>query len=46
MSSKLSLTNRKSLRHKFGVLTDTVNMPNLIEIQQEHMRKIALGSSW
>ncbi len=35
MAKKLSLTNRKSLRHKFGVLTETVEMPNLIEIQRE-----------
>ena len=35
MAKKLSLTNRKSLRHKFGVLADTVDMPNLIEIQRE-----------
>jgi DNA-directed RNA polymerase subunit beta len=34
MANKLSLNNRKSLRHKFGVLTDTVEMPNLIEIQR------------
>ena len=34
MSNSLSLTNRRSLRHTFGVLSDTVNMPNLIEIQR------------
>ena len=34
MSSSLSLTNRRSLRHTFGVLSDTVDMPNLIEIQR------------
>ena len=30
MSNSLSLTNRRSLRHTFGVLSDTVKMPNLI----------------
>ncbi len=39
MSDKLSLTNRKSLRHTFGVLTDTVSMPNLIEIQRSSYEK-------
>ena len=34
MSNSLSLTNRRSLRHTFGVLSDTVNMPNLIAIQR------------
>ena len=34
MSNSLSLTNRRSLRHTFGVLSDTVNMPNLISIQR------------
>ena len=34
MANKLSLKNRKSLRHTFGVLTDTVEMPNLIDIQR------------
>ena len=34
MSSSLSLTNRRSLRHTFGVLSDTVDMPNLIAIQR------------
>ncbi len=34
MAKKLSLTNRKPLRHKFGVLLDTAEMPNLIEIQK------------
>ena len=34
MSSSLSLTNRRSLRHTFGELSDTVNMPNLIAIQR------------
>ncbi|MAJ24057.1 MAG: DNA-directed RNA polymerase subunit beta [Rickettsiales bacterium] len=34
MSKNLSLTNRRSLRHSFGMLSDTVNMPNLIEIQK------------
>ena len=34
MSNKLSLTNRRSLRHTFGELADTVNMPNLIAIQR------------
>ena len=33
MSNSLSLSNRRSLRHTFGVLTETVNMPNLIAIQ-------------
>ena len=34
MSNSLSLTNRRSLRHTFGELSDTVNMPNLIAIQR------------
>ena len=34
MANKLSLTNRKPLRHKFGTLKDIAEMPNLIEIQQ------------
>ena len=34
MSNSLSLTNRRSLRHTFGVLSDTVDMPNLIAIQR------------
>ena len=34
MSNSLSLTNRRSLRHTFGVLSETVNMPNLIAIQR------------
>ena len=34
MANKLSLTNRKPLRHKFGVLLDSADMPNLIEIQK------------
>ena len=34
MSSSLSITNRRSLRHTFGVLSDTVDMPNLIAIQR------------
>jgi len=34
MANTLSLKDRKSLRHTFGVLTDTVEMPNLIDIQR------------
>ena len=34
MSNSLSLSNRRSLRHTFGVLSETVNMPNLIAIQR------------
>ena len=34
MPNSLSLTNRRSLRHTFGELSDTVNMPNLIAIQR------------
>ena len=34
MANSLSLTNRRSLRHTFGVLSDAVNMPNLIAIQR------------
>ena len=34
MSNSLSLTNRRSLRHTFGVLSDTVKMPNLIAIKR------------
>ena len=29
MADKLSLRNRKPLRHKFGVLNDIADMPNL-----------------
>ena len=34
MAKNLSLTHRKPLRHKFGVLLDSAEMPNLIEIQK------------
>ena len=43
MSKKLSLSNRRSLRHSFGMLSDTVKMPNLIEIQK-HSYKMFLDS--
>ena len=37
MADKLSLSNRKPLRHQFGVLQDITEMPNLIEIQNQHI---------
>ena len=40
MSNKLSLKNRKPLRHQFGVLHDTADMPNLIEIQKSSYQQL------
>ena len=40
MADKLSLSNRKPLRHQFGVLQDITEMPNLIEIQKSSYRQL------
>ena len=40
MADKLSLRNRKPLRHKFGVLNDIADMPNLIEIQRSSYQQL------
>ena len=40
MANKLSLKNRKPLRHQFGVLQDIADMPNLIEIQKSSYRQL------
>ena len=40
MANKLSLKNRKPLRHQFGVLHDIADMPNLIEIQKSSYRQL------
>ena len=40
MANKLSLRNRKPLRHQFGVLQDITDMPNLIEIQRSSYRQL------
>ena len=40
MANKLSLKDRKPLRHQFGVLQDIADMPNLIEIQKSSYRQL------
>ena len=40
MANKLSLKNRKPLRHQFGVLNDIADMPNLIEIQRSSYKQL------
>ena len=40
MANKLSLSNRKPLRHQFGVLHDIADMPNLIEIQKSSYQQL------
>ncbi len=40
MANKLSLKNRKPLRHQFGVLQDIADMPNLIEIQKSSYQQL------
>ena len=40
MANKLSLKDRKSLRHQFGVLKDIAEMPNLIDIQKSSYQQL------
>ncbi|MEC8099878.1 MAG: DNA-directed RNA polymerase subunit beta [Pseudomonadota bacterium] len=40
MAKKLSLKDRKPLRHQFGVLHDIAHMPNLIEIQKSSYKQL------
>ena len=40
MANKLSLKDRKPLRHQFGVLQDIADMPNLIEIQKSSYQQL------
>ena len=34
MTENLTLSNRKPLRNKFGILSESIEMPNLIEVQK------------
>ena len=45
MANKLSLQKRKALRHKFGVLQEIADMPNLIEIQKSSYKEFLDSAS-